>query len=77
MKRPGYLLKTKTGKKGRTYHDEEPVSGKIRVHLLQCHICGGEGDHNGDCGARGPLIAVSGIKLLCEEESLQITGFID
>lgn len=33
-KRPGLLVLTSKGKKGRTYNDEELINGKIRVHLL-------------------------------------------
>ena len=29
----GYLVKTKTGKEGRTYHREGLVNGKMVVHL--------------------------------------------
>jgi hypothetical protein len=28
-------VKTSTGQTGRTYNDEEPVNGKVVVHLLQ------------------------------------------
>ncbi len=33
MKRPGYLVETKSGKKGRTFHDKGEVNGKIPVYL--------------------------------------------
>lgn len=33
IKKPGYLVKTKTGKHGRTYHCEKEVNGKIVVHI--------------------------------------------
>lgn len=29
----GYLVKTKTGKEGRTYHREGRVNGKVIVHI--------------------------------------------
>ena len=29
----GYLVKTKTGKEGRTYHREERVNDKVIVHV--------------------------------------------
>jgi len=29
----GYLVKTKTGKEGRTYHREGLINGKMVVHL--------------------------------------------
>jgi len=33
-KTPGYLVKTKSGATGRTYHKEELVNGKIKVHCI-------------------------------------------
>lgn len=33
MRNPGYIVETASGK-GRTYHKEELVNGKIIVHLL-------------------------------------------
>lgn len=33
-KNSGYLVTTKTGKKGRTYHNEKPLNGKIKVHVI-------------------------------------------
>lgn len=32
-KRSGFLVKTKTGKEGVTYHTDEKVNGKTQVHL--------------------------------------------
>lgn len=32
-KRPGYLVITKDGKKGRTYHDVKEINGKMAVYL--------------------------------------------
>ena len=32
-KNPGYLVTTKTGKKGRTYHHEGQIYGKVAVHI--------------------------------------------
>ena len=32
-KNAGFLVETKTGLKGRTYHHEAPVNGKTIVHL--------------------------------------------
>lgn len=33
MKNSGYLVVTKSGKRGRTYHSKEPVNGKLAVYL--------------------------------------------
>jgi hypothetical protein len=51
-KGPGYIVKTKSGVIGRTYHSDAPVNGKQVVHTT-------EG------------------KILCDPETLSITGFID
>jgi len=77
-KDPGYIVITKTGKKGRTYHKKEPVNGKIPVYLYICHICGGEGDHTPDCGAKVlGFTMVSERAILCDSETLKLKGFID
>ena len=74
----GYLVKTKTGKQGRTYHNKEMINGKIPVYLLMCHICGGEGEHTSDCGANiGGFSMVSDKAMLCSPDSLKLIGFID
>lgn len=52
----GYLVETKTGKKGRTYHREGYVNNKAVVHI----------EENGKT-----------LKMLCDPDSLKITGFID
>lgn len=33
-KNPGYLVTTKDGKKGRTYHSDSLVNGKVQVHVI-------------------------------------------
>lgn len=32
-KRPGYRIETSVGKKGRTYHSDKPVDGRILVYM--------------------------------------------
>ena len=32
-KTSGYLVETKTGLNGRTYHNEQPINGKTSVHV--------------------------------------------
>lgn len=34
-RRSGYVVRTKTGERGRTYHDEPLVDGKQRVYVFQ------------------------------------------
>lgn len=34
LKKPGYLVKTKSGKVGRTYHHEGLVNNKQIVHII-------------------------------------------
>lgn len=78
MKRPGYLVETKSGKQGRTYHNKGTINGKIPVYLVTCHICGGEGEHTPDCGATiGGFSGESDKAILCDQASLKLKGFID
>ena len=52
----GYLVETKTGKRGRTYHCEGLINGKQIVHVE---------------------IDGKTLKMLCDPDTLKITGFID
>lgn len=52
----GYLVKTKTGREGRTYHREGLVNKKMVVHI----------DIDGKT-----------IKMLCDPNTIEITGFVD
>lgn len=52
----GYLVETKTGLKGRTYHREGRVNGKTIVYV----------EKDGKT-----------LKMLCNPNTLKITGFID
>lgn len=77
-KNPGYLVTTKRGLQGRTYHSKGLINGKVPVYLLMCHICGGEGEHTFDCSATiGGFSMVSDKAMLCEQDSLTMKGFID
>jgi len=51
----GYLVETKTGKNGRTYHRENLIDKKIIVHVID--------DNN--------------LKILCDPQTIKITGYID
>ena len=33
MKTPGYIVTTKSGKKGRTKHNDRMINGKVQVYL--------------------------------------------
>ena len=33
-KNSGYYVKTKSGKKGRTYHNKEMIKGKVQVFIV-------------------------------------------
>lgn len=52
----GYIVKTKSGKVGRTYHSEGLVNNKMVVHVE---------------------INNKVHKMLCDPDTLEITGFID
>jgi len=53
----GYLVTTKKGKEGRTYHSLGLIGGKTPVFIK---------DENG-----------KEIKMLCDFDTLKITGYID
>jgi len=52
----GYLVTTKTGKSGRTYHREGRVDNKVVVHVE---------------------IDGKTVKMLCDPNTITLTGFID
>ena len=52
----GYLVTTKTGKSGRTYHREGRVDNKVIVHVE---------------------IDGKTVKMLCDPNTITLTGFID
>ena len=77
-KNSGYLVKTKSGLAGRTYHSKGLINNKVPVYLVMCSICGGEGEHTSDCGATiGGFSMVSDRAILCEQDSLKMIGFVD
>jgi hypothetical protein len=59
----GYLVETKDGKQGRTYHAKGLVNGKVPVYLLE-----------GDTKIR---IKFSDCAILCDPKSLTIQGYLD
>ena len=57
----GYVVRTKNGKTGRTYHNQEYIKGKTPVYIEQT-----EGKYDFDEKA-----------ILCNPETVTITGYID
>lgn len=60
----GYLVETNSGK-GRTYHSEQMVNGKIVVHLLSedlNHVIQGNGQPK---------------KILCDRNKVKLIGYVD
>lgn len=57
----GYLVETKTGKRGRTYHSKGLINGKVPVYLE---------DEN-------KKLSFSDNAILCDPATLRIIGFID
>lgn len=74
----GYIVLTKHGKQGRTYHNKGLINNKVPVYLEICHVCGGEGEHTSECGSRiGGFSMVKDTAILCDGNSLRIIGYID
>jgi heptaprenylglyceryl phosphate synthase len=65
---PGYIVKTKSGKVGRTYHMRGIINKKIAVYL-----CIKEEQFEGDTF----YIEFSEKAILCAPETLKMIGFID
>lgn len=65
----GCIVKTKTGKIGRTYSSNELVNGKAMVYLADKAQTNIEGINL--------PISYNGGRLLCDPKSLQILGYID
>jgi hypothetical protein len=60
-KQAGLVVKTQTGRIGRTFHNKRRIDRKIQVYLFK------EDSKN----------ELSGEKLLCKAETLTMIGFID
>lgn len=61
----GYLVTTKNGHRGRTYHKDKLVNGKIPVYLVNV-------DMSPKLDSKGQQM-----KVLCDPETLNMRGFID
>lgn len=70
---PGYIVETKTGKAGRTFHNKELVNGKVPVYLAT--------EFKEYDNKRGGILKVaskySDQAVLCEQTTLRVLGMID
>jgi len=70
----GYLVKTKDGKIGRTYHNKGLVNGKVPVYL------GSDYEDINEGVEESPFMfpkSFTKTAILCEKGSLKMIGFID
>ena len=64
MSDPGYIVRMKSGERGRTYHSKGKINGKVPVYKISEIKPGNPG-------------AVTGERFLCKPENLTMIGFID
>ena len=69
----GRIVRTKTGELGRTFHKEDLINGKIKVHIADTVKT--QKLPNGD--EVDVPITFNGAKKLCDPMSLTFIGFID
>lgn len=75
----GYLVETKTGLLGRTYHSEKMVNGKVRVYLLdepQLELFK-KNDFLKQVAFKKSSSKNVPLKMLCDPHKLKVKGFID
>jgi hypothetical protein len=70
-KNSGYLVETKDGKTGRTFHKKGLINGKLPVYL-----CIKFGTHADYPEFQIPLV-FSETAILCDPNTVKRTGFID
>lgn len=77
MKNSGYIVETKEGKLGRTYHSKGLVNGKIPVYLATelREFLANPKDPNGKKFT--VAVAYSDQAILCDPNSLKSIGMID
>lgn len=66
----GYLVTTKTGKRGRTYHSKGLVKDKVPVYLC-------EEEKETKIPGLKVCVRYSAVATLCDKDSVTINGFID
>lgn len=64
----GYIVKTKSGKIGRTYHNKGMINGKIPVYIAT--------KKRNDYG-HWTILEVAETPILCNPKTLKGLGFID
>jgi hypothetical protein len=69
LKNSGYLVETKTGKEGRTFHSKGMVNGKVPVYLCE--------ESMPDNIIGSICIKYSETAILCDPKTLKTIGFID
>lgn len=70
----GYLVETKGGKIGRTFHSKGMVNGKVPVYL------GNDYEDINEGVDKSPFMfpkSFSETAVLCDKDSLKVIGFID
>lgn len=73
MKKPGYLVKTKNGKIGRTFNSKGLVNGKVPVYLATQF----KEYPNRDGSKLKVASEFSDNAILCDKDSLKVVGIID
>lgn len=63
-KKPGMIVKTKSGSVGRTFNSEKPIMGKTPVYVATKTVNGAPTEYS----THG---------LLCDPDTLTVIGFID
>lgn len=77
MKNSGYLVETKEGKPGRTYHSKGLVNGKIPVHLATEFQEFPENPKNPEGKKFTVAVGWSETAVLCDPKILKCVGMID
>lgn len=71
----GYLVETRTGVKGRTFHSKDLINGKLQVFRELQHTL-----NKLDQAAQGAKEAIQEFStqaMLCDPDTVNIYGFID
>ena len=77
-RRPGILVKCQDGRIGRTYNDEPPLNGKVRVHLYStatAAVIMAKTQQEAQQPTNPDQDEVT--KRLCDPDTLRVIGFTD
>lgn len=77
MKNSGYLVETKDGKHGRTYHSKGLINGKIPVYLATEFREFPKNPKNPEGDKFTVAVAWSDTAILCDPKTLKSVGMID